>query len=87
MEKRISCQLGMLRSVVRGTDRMCSTARCFTRKLNLAETIKCMTSNKYIYNNCKTASSAAKRLFFYEVFYDFTTDQLSSYYIRITVNE
>jgi hypothetical protein len=28
-----------------------------------------------------------KRLFFYEVFYDFTTDQLSYYNIRITLNE
>ena len=28
-----------------------------------------------------------KRLFFYEVFYDFTTDQLSSYHIRITFDE
>lgn len=28
-----------------------------------------------------------KKLFFYEVFYDFTTDKLSSYNIRITLYE
>ncbi|MBP5434065.1 MAG: hypothetical protein J6Y81_17350 [Ruminococcus sp.] len=28
MDNRISYVLGMLRSIVRGTDRMCSTGRC-----------------------------------------------------------
>lgn len=37
--------------------------------------------------NDKTASSVMKRLFFYEVFYDFTTDKLYYYNSRIAFNE
>ena len=36
MENRIFYVLGMLRSIVRGTDRMCSKGRCI-RNTNLAE--------------------------------------------------
>ncbi len=44
MKNRISCMLGMLRSIVRGTDRMCSTGRCYNEIQILAESIKCITS-------------------------------------------
>jgi len=37
MDNRISYVLGMLRSIVRGTDRMCSTGRCCIDIHNLAE--------------------------------------------------
>jgi len=37
MENRISYVLGMLRSIVRGTDRMCSTGRCCIDKQIIAE--------------------------------------------------
>ena len=39
MKKTISYMLGMLRSIVRGTDRMCSRSRCYTGKQILAESI------------------------------------------------
>ena len=39
MKKTISYVLGMLRSIVRGTDRMCSKGRCYIRKQYLAETL------------------------------------------------
>ena len=39
MKIRISCMLGMLRSIVRGTDRMCSKSRCYIVKQILAESI------------------------------------------------
>ncbi len=39
MNNRTSYMLGMLRSIVRGRDRMCSLGRCCIDKLNIAETI------------------------------------------------
>ena len=39
MNNRTSYMLGMLRSIVRGRDRMCSSGRCYIDKQNLAETI------------------------------------------------
>lgn len=45
MNNKIFYMLGMLRSIVRGRDRMCSKGRCYNlSETNLAENIKCITS-------------------------------------------
>ena len=81
MKKTISYMLDMLRSIVRGTDRMCSKSRCYIRKQYLAETLSVWPPKNTLMND-RAASSIMKGLLFYEVFYLRKLFENDMYFIR-----